>query len=110
MARDFPESDWKVLKQLHPIALDRYCTRVLREIEQVAADSTKTAHQRYLEIFALIGERNKTMSVAFDDIRRSTAFLRLANMNACGLLTDEEKMRFTAETRSALQLLSTEDF
>ncbi len=94
------------MKGLRPIALDRYCKQVLREIEQVAADASKTAHQRYLEIFTLIDKRNETMSVAFDDVRRSTAFLKLANISARGLLTDEEKMRFTAETRGLLQLLS----
>ena len=109
MTRDFPESDWKALKQLHPIVLDRYCTQVLREIEKVAADSNRTAHQRYLEIFSLIDKRNETMSVAFDDLRRSTAFVRLANICACGLLTEEEKMRFTSETRDGLRLLAPHD-
>lgn len=30
MSKDFPESDWKILRALHKVALDRYCEQVLR--------------------------------------------------------------------------------
>jgi hypothetical protein len=30
---DFPESDWKVFRELREVALDRFCRRVLEEIE-----------------------------------------------------------------------------
>ena len=51
MTTDTPESDWKVLKQLHDVALDRLCRRLLAEVEGIAADATRTPHQRYLALY-----------------------------------------------------------
>ena len=35
MPRFIAEADWKVLRRVHPLALERYCERVLAEIERV---------------------------------------------------------------------------
>jgi hypothetical protein len=107
--RDFLESDWKVLRQLAPIALDRFCLRVLDEIERISADTSKTAHERYSQIHQLIDDRDRTLSRAFDDMRRSTAFLRLANICAAKLLTEDEMTRFSTKTRDAVALLVSPD-
>jgi hypothetical protein len=47
VTRAIAEADWKVLRRVHPLALDRYCERVLAEIERVThnkAQSTRAAH------------------------------------------------------------------
>ena len=73
MTRDFPERDWKVLRELKPVALDRFCQRTLMEVAALCSDVGRTNHERYLALWKLIRERDDRLSAAFDDLRRSTA-------------------------------------
>ena len=73
MARNIRESDWKLFRELHPVAVNRFCERVLGEITRVASDASKTPHARYGDIFRLVREQDRLLARAFDDKRRSTA-------------------------------------
>jgi hypothetical protein len=99
------ESDWKIFRQLRPIALDRFCERILLEINRLASDANKTHHERYLAIFQLIRRRDEEVADAFNDFRRSTAVRQLARIQMHDLFTEEEMGRFSAETRSTAQFL-----
>ena len=35
MRREIKEFDWKILRRLHSLALERFCERVIAEIERV---------------------------------------------------------------------------
>ena len=39
MMREIKESDWKILRQLHSVALERFCEQILFEIEEIRSDS-----------------------------------------------------------------------
>jgi hypothetical protein len=104
MNRGIPEADWKVFRQLHPLALDRFCQRVLAEVGRLAAETGAGSHQRYLAVFKLLQRRDEELADSFDNPRRSTALIQLARIRAEGLLTDEEFARFSAETRASVQL------
>jgi hypothetical protein len=99
------EADWKVLRELKTIALERFCERALSELSGVASASGKSANERYLAVFDLVHRRNDELAKAFDDLRRSTAMLRLACIKSYGLLTEEEMGRFSPETRNFLDFL-----
>jgi hypothetical protein len=103
MSRDIAESDWKILREYHPIALDRFCRRILEEIESVVADSSRSRHQRYLAIYQLIERRDREIADAFNDMRRSRAVMLICHLHNFGLLSDEEFARFSDETRGAVQ-------
>lgn len=60
------EADWKVLRRVHPLALERYCEEVLAEIERVTHNSAQSPHQRYLDIFKIIEQRDREMASLFD--------------------------------------------
>jgi hypothetical protein len=109
MSHDFPESDWKILRELTPILLDRVCKRVLDELTRLAAPADESHHARYLKIYTLIHKRNDEIANAFDDLRRSTAVLRLLAIRSLGLLADEELARFSPDTRARLEGWSAED-
>jgi hypothetical protein len=98
---DFHEPDWKTLRSLQPVLLERLCTRIMDELRGVMDDAGMTAHQRYLKLFKLLDERNDEVAAGFDDMRRSRALMRLANIYALGLFTDEELERFTPQTRDS---------
>ena len=106
MSRQMPEADWKRFRQLHAVALGRYCERLLSELQSVAADTGKTPHERYLTIYKLIHRRDKELARAFDDLRRSTALAQLAIIVSYGVVTQEELELFTPETREILAFLS----
>lgn len=103
--KDIPESDWKQLRQLHPLALDRFCQRVLSEMTQLASDATMNVHERYLAVFDLISRRTDEMANGFDDMRRSTALMRLTCIKSQGLLTADEFGRFSESTRNAVEAI-----
>jgi hypothetical protein len=71
MALTIKEADWKVLRRLHPLALERFCERVLAEIESIRHDNARSFHQRYLDIFQIIKRRDQEMGCIFDDPKRS---------------------------------------
>jgi len=96
------ESDWKRLRDLKPIALDRFCSRVLSDIEQACSDSGATSHQRYLAIYDLIQKQDKKLGQIFDGLSRSSAVGKLFLMRRAGLLTDEEIAGFSEDIRSAV--------
>jgi 2-phospho-L-lactate guanylyltransferase (CobY/MobA/RfbA family) len=102
MARDFPESDWKVFREVRAAALARFCDRVLTDIHRISADLNKSAHDRYVEIYRLIEERDRQLARAFDAPRRSQAISQLALISSLGLLTPEELSRFTSATRDSI--------
>jgi hypothetical protein len=106
MSRGFPESGWKVFRQLRELALERFCQRVLGEAEQIFSDSTASFHDRYLRVYRLLQQRDRELGDAFDDPRRSTAMMQLAIINSRRLLEPEELMRFTTSTREVLDALA----
>ena len=103
--RTIAEADWKVLRRLHPLALERFCERVLAEIERVTHLSAQSAHQRYLDIFKTIEQRDREIASIFDDPKRSNALTMLARMRSEGLLMEDEFSSLSPETRGAIQLL-----
>jgi hypothetical protein len=104
MSHEFPESDWKVLSRLRPIALDRFCERVIAQINELGSDS-KSAHERYLAIYRLVKKRDEELAYCFNDLRRSNALLRLLAVRSFDLLTDEEFAEFSEQTRSSINSL-----
>ena len=104
MTRQISESDWKLFRQLHPIALERFCEGVLSEINRLASDTGKSAHERYLAVFKRIKRRDKELAEAFDDMRRSTAWRQLAVIRSRRVLTEEEFARFSPETHAMIQV------
>jgi len=105
MTREIKESDWKILRQVHKEALERFCDQVLSEIERISSDSAKSFHQRYLDIWKVLRRRDKELGETFDNLRRSTAFFQLASMKGRGLLTEDEFSRFSEEIREIVALL-----
>lgn len=103
MAIEINESDWKLFRRLHQVALERCCERVLAEVRSAAADTGDSYHDRYLKVFDLIRDRDKTIGATFNDLRRSKALILLANIKHEGLLTAAELAQFSPETRQAIE-------
>ena len=106
MAREIKESDWKLFRRFHAIALERFCERVLEEVRSTTtAAGSDSAHKRYLKVFGLIRSRDKIIAGAFNDPRRSNAFILLANIKQEGLLTEDEWIQFSPGTRETIEVI-----
>ena len=97
------ESDWKVFRSLHPVALERFCKRVLDEAAAITGDNNRTHHQGYLALFELIENRNEEIARMFDELKRSTAKLHMLMLHQEELLTDAEIGRFSPEFQEWLR-------
>lgn len=104
MTRSIAESEWKVFRELRGVALERFCDRTLDELGRLAADRSRPAHDRYLDAYRLIEERDRELSRAFDAPRRSQAMMQLALISSLGLLTPEELSRFFPATRESIDV------
>jgi hypothetical protein len=95
---DIPERDWKLFRELQPIALERFCESVLSEIRGIS-ESHQSAHERYLSVFKTVRNQDKELATLFDNPRRSNTWLQLSLIQSHGLLTLEEMQRFSPETQ-----------
>lgn len=100
--KDIREADWKRLRDLKPLALDRFCTRVLADIERTRSDATLSSHQRYLAIYDLIQKRDKELGRIFDGLSRSSAVGKLLLMHRAGLLSEDEVATFSENIRDVV--------
>lgn len=97
------ESDWRRFRELHEIALDRFCQSVFADVEKLLADTRKTPHERYGALYGLIQERDKLMATLFNGMSRSNALLQLAGLYHRKLVTAEELSSFSDETRAFVE-------
>ena len=99
------ESDWRVLRRLHSIALERFSQRALEEVRE-AAECNTNYHDCYRKVYRLIRNHDKRMAAAFDDPSRSNAFVLLANIIGEGLLTEEELKQFSHESQVRIKAIN----
>jgi hypothetical protein len=99
MSADIPESDWRRFREVHKTLLERYCARVLGEVNALTVSPEGSAHERYLRVYKLIEDHDEEIARAFNDMRRSTATLQLGIMRRMGLLSDDELSGFSERTR-----------
>ena len=98
------ESDWRAFKKVRERALQRFSQRVLDDCLRICQENGATAHERYLNLYRLLQDRDQEMARTFDDPRRSTAKLCLLLMRRQGLVTDEEMAEFSPEVQRAARL------
>jgi hypothetical protein len=97
-----PEPDWKKFRPLRDKALANLCDSILSEIAQTSADDALSSHERYLEVYSLVRDRDKELGQIFDGYSRSRALMQLAMIQSHGLLEPEEFKCFSESTREYL--------
>jgi hypothetical protein len=99
MSSELPERDWEVFRELRDLARERFCGIVLDEIDRIRLSSSRSDHERYVEILRLLQDRERSLARAFDDPRRSKAVLQLVAIQKMRLLRPDDLARLTPETR-----------
>lgn len=100
--REIAESDWKKYSKLRPVALERMSQRILDECQALCLDSSRSAHERYGELYRLIREQDEILAAVFDRFSRSSAYEGLVKMACQELVTDEEVAQFSPEFRKGV--------
>lgn len=96
------ESDWKIFKELQPLALQRYCERVMEEVDQIISDTKRDSHERYIEMYKIVRDGDKKLAQMFDDFSRSKALFQLVMYYGDNLLNDEELAQLSEEIRERI--------
>lgn len=96
------ESDWKLFRRFHPIALARFCERVLKDVEAIISKSSNAHHERFRELNKLVSEKDEDLGRLFYDFRRSTALNQLSLICTLSLLTDDEIAHFSPDAQKWL--------
>jgi hypothetical protein len=105
MAFEIKEADWKLLRRLHAVAVERFCQSALEEISGAASASDGGYHSSFLKVFALVNKRDKELGRTFDNLRRSNALFLLAGLKGRRLLSEEEFSQFSPETQGAVEMI-----
>jgi hypothetical protein len=108
VTHDLPEADWKIFCELRELALERFCKRVLDAIEPLRLNTSRSHHERYLDVSRFLQERDEELGRAFNDPRRSQMVLQLAAMHAYGLIEPNELARFSPRSRATVESLAKE--
>lgn len=106
MSLDIPEPDWRRFKEVRAKLLERYCNRVLEDVSTASQGAEGSAHDRYLNVYTIVKDRDKQLANAFNDFSRSTAVMQLGIMRRMGLLTDRELRLFSEQTRAQAEAIA----
>lgn len=49
MMKEIKEADWKLLRELKPLTLERFCQRVLLDLERIANTEAENFHHRFCQ-------------------------------------------------------------
>ena len=104
--RSIPEKDWKVLRSLKDAKLALFCDGVFEKVGKLMEEKAEGSHQAYLALWGLLRDEDEKMGEMFDDLKRSNAIRKLAAWRHYGMLSDEELLQFSEDTRSSLVSLS----
>jgi hypothetical protein len=99
MSRDIAERDWKVFKELLPVASFRYCQHILDRTVEIATSGQGDSYERCDEIAKLMREMREEQRDWFSDFRRSTALIQILGIRRLGWFTDTEFARFSGEVQ-----------
>jgi len=106
MSQTIPEKDWRIFREMKNNLLQAQCEKSLSRISGILQKQTADAHATYLEVYKAVKEEDRIIGEIFDDHRRSTAIFSLAVMVRHGLITPEDRKRFSPETQARIEFLS----
>ena len=102
MNNRFKESDWRIFKELRTLALQRYCERVMGNVDKIIHEKQEDAHERYIEMYKIVRDGDKKLAHMFDGFSRSRAMDQLVMYYGNDLLSDEEIAQLSGETHERI--------
>lgn len=103
--RNFPERDWKQIRKIKDKLIQTACERIFEKVDPVVSVRGEESHQAYLKLWKIMEKEDKKIVEMFDDLKRSTAYFKLAAWRQNGLLSDEDFEMFSEDTQNAVSLI-----
>lgn len=100
--RDYPEKDWKLLRQKLPEWQEAYMTRLCEEYMDLLR-SDKKGSERFWELEKRIKEDQKKTGVVAT-ISRSKMIFNLVNLVAEGAVTMDDLEEFSDDAKEAVRM------
>ncbi len=102
---DIKESDWKYLRNLKKVLLDRLCNRILDDIRTECGMEKREqdAHEQYLKVYDLIETGDRMIAECFDDWRRSNIILHIVFLIKHQVIAKDEIDQLSDETKERLK-------
>jgi len=97
------ESDWKKIRALKDEALNKASGEILNKVKTLLEKQNSSAHEIYLELYQLIEREDKNIELMFDELKRSTAYFKLASWKRFGVINDQDLGQFTPETQRIIK-------
>ena len=91
------ESDWKVFKRIKEKAIGLFCSRALKEFEEIIKDKEENTHTTYTLLYRIVQNRDKQMALLFDGHSRSKAQLQLLAIRGEGLADESLLQELSSE-------------
>ncbi|MBN2031084.1 hypothetical protein JW824_12700 [bacterium] len=103
--RDILEKDWKKLRAMKEELLQVACGRILDKVTKLLENREQGNHQTYLMLWKLMKKEDKKIANMFDNLKRSTAILKLAAWYDYKLIDKITLDQFSKETRKSVELI-----
>lgn len=94
------------MRSLKARVLDDACARILTGVESIVQKREGRNHEAYLELWDLLHKEDDMIAAMFDDLKRSTAFFKLAAWQIHGLVSESDLALFTEETQDAVKAIN----
>ncbi len=104
--RSVPESDWKKLRAMKDDVLNVACERIFEKIEKIMKEREGSVHAAYLQLWKLLKEEDREISLMFDDLKRSNAIHKLAAWKHNNVISDKRFTEFSVETQETVKMLN----
>jgi len=94
------ESDWKYLKKLKPMLLERACAQINKEAgTMLEKGANHDQHELYIRMYKHYDKKDDMIGECFNDYRRSQAKFRILNLVRHGIISDDELQGFSDDTK-----------
>ena len=103
--RSVPESDWKKLRAMKDDVLNIACERIFEKIEKIMKEREGSEHEAYLQLWKLLKQEDRKISIMFDDLKRSNAIHKLAAWKHENVVSDKRFAGFSEETQETVKVL-----
>ena len=106
MINEIKESDWKYLKKLKPVLLERACANINKEAQLILENKENhDQHQVYLAIYKHYEKKDDMIADCFNDYRRSTAKQRILRLVDYGIMSEDELQGSNDDTKGFVELI-----
>ncbi len=100
------ESDWKKLRAMKDDVLNIACERIFEKIEEIMKEREGSVHEAYLQLWKLLKQEDRKISIMFDDLKRSNAIHKLAAWKHDNVISDKHFAEFSDETQKTVKVLN----